>query len=295
MRMNYISKIQASMRRYKMIHTHHATSRILDGSYNSIYKGRSMNFDELREYVPGDEVKDIDWKASSRSQRILVRQYIAEKKHNIMLVMDTNRRMLADTAENEEKREVAIMSAGVLAYLVNSNGDYVSAIYPTEKSLQYFPFKTGLPYIENILNQYHKEVTIKNRSSLDAALDYVLKNIHRKMIMIIVSDLQGIYDISETTLKRLLLTQDILVMNISDAKITGKKVYSIEEGSYMPPFLSENKKLARIESRKQKELKDACEQKLKKYGIAMTTIDHVDEIDTRVIALLEHHRMDNHS
>ena len=48
-------------------------------------------------------------------------------------------------------------------------------------------------------------------------------------------------------------------------------------------------------SRKQKELKDACEQKLKKYGIAMTTIDHVDEIDTRVIALLEHHRMDNHS
>lgn len=76
------------MKGYKTIYTTKATSRIIDGSYNSIYKGRSMNFDELREYVVGDDIKDMDWKASARSQKLLVRQYIAEKKHNIMLVMD---------------------------------------------------------------------------------------------------------------------------------------------------------------------------------------------------------------
>ena len=78
MKLNYVSRISFGLQRYKTIATNRATSRVLDGSYNSIYKGRSMNFDELREYVPGDDIKDIDWKATSRSQKVLVRQYIAE-------------------------------------------------------------------------------------------------------------------------------------------------------------------------------------------------------------------------
>ena len=61
MRLEYISRIKDGLKRYKTISTKKTTSRVLDGSYNSIYKGRSMNFDELREYVPGDDVKDIDW------------------------------------------------------------------------------------------------------------------------------------------------------------------------------------------------------------------------------------------
>ena len=72
MKLNYVSRISFGLQRYKTIYTKKATSRVLDGSYNSIYKGRSMNFDELREYVPGDDIKDIDWKATSRSQKVLV-------------------------------------------------------------------------------------------------------------------------------------------------------------------------------------------------------------------------------
>ena len=56
MKMTYISRIQGNMKGYKTIYTTKATSRIIDGSYNSIYKGRSMNFDELRDYVVGDEI-----------------------------------------------------------------------------------------------------------------------------------------------------------------------------------------------------------------------------------------------
>ena len=66
MNLDYVSKIKFGLKRYKTIATDKTTSRVLDGSYNSIYKGRSMNFDELREYVPGDDIKDIDWKATSR-------------------------------------------------------------------------------------------------------------------------------------------------------------------------------------------------------------------------------------
>ena len=81
--------------RREVIKTDYKSGNVLEGTYESLFKGKSMEFDELREYVMGDEVNDIDWKASSRSRRLLVRQYIAEKKHNVLFVLDTNRRMLA--------------------------------------------------------------------------------------------------------------------------------------------------------------------------------------------------------
>jgi len=75
MRMNYVSKIEAKLKRYQTLKSRRSTAQVLDGAYKSIFKGRSMNFDELREYVQGDDIKDIDWKATARSQKILVRQY----------------------------------------------------------------------------------------------------------------------------------------------------------------------------------------------------------------------------
>lgn len=290
MRMKYIAQIQANLKRYRTIHTNKATSRILDGSYHSVYKGRSMNFDELREYVVGDDRKDIDWKASARSQKMLVKQYIAEKKHNIMLVMDTNRRMLADTSELAEKRETALMSAGTLAYLVNQNGDYVSAIYSTEQSMEHFPFKTGLMNIENILEHYHKNVTANNLSSIGKTLEYVVRHFRRKMILIVVTDIEGIREISETTLKRLLIMHDVLLIRISDANVAGKMVYSMVSENYLPQFFTRDKKLAKRQEEKIQAVYKECAEKLKRFGIGNITIDHTKEIDTKLVELLHKHK-----
>lgn len=290
MRMKYISQIQASLKRYRTIPTKKVTSRILDGSYRSVYKGKSMNFDELREYVVGDDRKDIDWKASARSQKMLVKQYIAEKKHNIMLVMDTNRRMLADTKELEPKWETALLSAGTLAYLVNQNGDYVSAIYSTEHSMEHFPFKMGLMNIENILEHYQKNVTMKNGSNIEKTLDYILHNFRRRMILIVVTDLEGIRGVSETTLKRITTLHDILIIHVNDAEATGKMVYNMEEERYLPEFFTSNKKLAKLQKERQEAVYKECEDKLKRFGIAVTTVGHKQEIDTKLTSLLHRHQ-----
>lgn len=291
MKLQYVSRISNGLQRYKTIATNKATSRVLDGSYNSIYKGRSMNFDELREYVPGDDIKDIDWKATSRSQKVLIRQYIAEKKHNIMLVMDTNKRMLADTDAGEEKRDVALISGGSLAYMVNRNGDYVSAIFPDAKSMRHFPFKMGLLNIENILTQYHDSVTMDNDSDLVGSLKYLIRNIRRRMIIIIVTDIHGMRRIPDSVLKQLVLVHDVLFININDTNIYGKKVYSINREQYLPPFFSESRKLRRLEEAKKKEIFDECDAKLKRNGIAMSTIGSVDRIDSSLIELLEKHKL----
>ncbi len=290
MRLEYISRIKDGLKRYKTISTKKTTSRVLDGSYNSIYKGRSMNFDELREYVPGDDVKDIDWKATSRSQKVLIRQYIAEKKHNIMLVMDTNRRMLADTSEGEEKKEVALIGGGSLAYMVTSNGDYVSAIYSDGEKMCRFPFRMGFLNLETILSGYNKAVSLKNNSNIDQSLEYIIRNIRRRMIVVIVTDMEGISIVSESLLRQLILVHDVLLINVSDADVFGKNVYGIEQSDYLPAYITRSKKLRKLQQEEKRRVLAECDNKLKRNGIAMTTIRSSNNVERGIIELLEKHK-----
>lgn len=278
------------MKRYQSVKARKHTARVLDGSYKSIHKGRSMNFDELREYVQGDDIKDIDWKASSRSQKLLVRQYIAERKHNILLVFDTNMNMLGDSDGFEEKRELAIMSAGTLAYFVNKSGDYVAATFMTKDGVKYFPFKAGLGNIELILENYHRSVTMDNKTDINDCIDYIVRNFKHKMIVVLVSDVRGFKNITEANLKRLLVAHDVLALNISDASVNGNSVYSLNEQKNMPAFFYKNKKLMKSMKETNLRLQAEVTDKLKKYGISCSTIDYLDELDREIVDLLAKHR-----
>lgn len=290
MKMKYISRIQAGLRAFSRLDTRRAASRILDGSYNSIYKGRSMNFDELREYVAGDNIKDMDWKASARSGKLLVRQYIAEKKHDIMLVFDTNKRMLGDSKDGIEKKDIATMSSGTLAYMVNHQGDYIGATFFAENGVKHFPFKMDLINVELILQEYNKAVTMDNNSDLNDALEYIVRNFKRRMIIILVTDTTGIHRLSEVVLKRLLVRHDVLLINISDTDITGKNLYDLETGGYLPDFMTGSKKLTRHLTNERIRMEVEGMEKLKRLGIASSTFDCNDNMDTQIAELLSKHR-----
>lgn len=287
--MDYITKIKANI----TIYASKKTSNILDGSYKSIYKGKSMNFEDLRQYVVGDNVKDIDWKASARSGSILIRQYMAEKKHNIMLVLDTGKKMLADTKDAEPKKDVSIMSAGTIAYLADKNGDYVGAIYNKNDSISYHPFKTGLYNIEKILSNYEKDINSNNGLYIENALKYINNHITRRMIIFIITDIEGMQSIEEGTLKRLSTLHDVMFVNISDAYITGGNAYDIENNIYIPELIRQDSKLYELEKQMKQEMYTKCVKKFQKYRISTTTIDNNNEITMKIIELLERHRYAN--
>lgn len=285
MSMKYISLIQSKMKKYKTLRTSKATSSLLDGSYRSIFKGRSLDFNELREYVPGDDVKDISWNASARSNKILVKQYVAEKKHNILLVMDTNRRMLAYTNESEEKREAALISAGTLAYLVNQNGDSIGGIFSTNHHIHQMQLKTGLGNIEHILEQYHKSTTEENYSDLNDTLDYIVRHYRRKMIIVLVTDLKGASEITDTNLKRLQVMNDVVLITVGDADSFGKQVYNIENNGYLPSFLTKNNKLKERQIARYKKYSEICQEKYTTFGVPRMHIEGTQEIDRAIVAL----------
>jgi len=288
--MNYITKIKANI----TIYASKKTSNILDGTYKSIYKGKSMNFEDLRTYVVGDNVKDIDWKASARSGgNLLIRQYIAEKKHNIMLVLDTGKKMLADTESGERKKDVAIMSAGIISYIANKNGDYVGATYNKNDGIQYYDFKSGLYNIERILSNYESEIEKNNQSNIDSILEHINTHIKKRMIILVVTDLDGIKNIDESTLKKISVMHDIMFVSVNDAYMTGDKAYDVENNKYIPKLLFKDAKLHELEVKARGELQIECKKKLEKYKIQSETIDSTKEIVTNIINLLERHKYAN--
>lgn len=282
---SYINKIKANI----TIYASKKTANILDGSYKSIYKGKSMNFEDLRTYIIGDNIKDIDWKASARSRNMLVRQYVAEKKHNIMLVLDSGKKMLADTEKKETKKDVALMAAGTIAYLANKNGDYIGAIYNKNNSITYQPFKSGAYNIEKILSDYDRKEE-KEESTLKQNLEYISKHINKRMVIFVITDLEGMNSVDENTLKKLSIAHDILFININDAYMTGENTYDIDDNTYIPDIILKDSKLYELEKKLKEDIYNETTKKFKRYRITATEIDSNKEVTMKIIELLERHK-----
>lgn len=287
--LNYITKIRANL----AIHTNIKATSILDGSYKSVFMGKSLNFEDLREYIPGDNIRDIDWKASSRSRMLLVKRYIAEKKHNILIVFDSGVKMNAETDKGDIKKDVAIYAAGTLSYLAYSNGDFVGSLYNINGKMRFFPLRTRLYDIEHFLAQYDKDVKGSKESDLNKTLEYLLKNFRRKMVVFVITDMKGTSNVSDAVLKKLICQHDILFININDADLTGDHAFKVEKDRYLPRFITMDKKLATMEHNMKKKITQDNERMLKRHAILSTDISGKDEIALKITDLLERHRYAN--
>ena len=283
---SYVNKVKANI----SIYASKKTANILDGTYTSIYKGKSLNFEDLREYNIGDNVKDIDWKASARKGDLLVRQYVAEKKHNILFVMDSGNKMKADTSEGESKKEIALMTAGSISYIAYKNSDYVASIYGVDNDIKYYPFKSNLNNIEQFLSEYDVNSDKCKKSDLERLLTYVSKNITRKMIIFIITDLSGMESIDLNLLKRLTVSHDVLLIDIDDAYVTSKDAYDMEKSLYMPFVLANDKKLYELEKETRNKLYEKCVKEFEKYKVTTVKIASLKDIVPKTIELLERHR-----
>ena len=286
MKLKYINDIKANL----SIASSKKTSNILDGTYKSVYRGKSMNFENLREYVINDEVKDIDWKASSRNGTLLVKQFIAEKKHNIMLILDTGKKMSGVTNSGDLKKELALYLAGTIGYIAINNGDYVEMIFNKSDSIIYNPFKYNLYHLENNLAKYDAWAIDDNALGINKTLKYLTKNINRKTIMFIITDLHGMNSIDIKILKELRVINDLLFININDAYMNGSDLFDLDTDSYIPEMILNDSKLNEIEKQIKNTLYEKNKEKLKKINIDVISIDSINEISAKIIELLERHK-----
>lgn len=240
-----LTKVKTKM----SIYAHQKVQGLLEGEYGSVFKGRSMDFDDLRQYVPGDDVKDIDWKATARSGQTLIKRYIAIRKHNILLVVDTGRNMAAVGASGETKRDVTIMVAGVMGYIAQKHGDLVAMVSGDDESTSYLPLKGTNQHLEYLLQHIDKKTTLHApASNLAKQLDYIARTIRRRMMVVIIADDITLDDEYDRLLRRLGAQHEIMWITVGDAGAgqklpKGGELYDVATSADIPAFLVQNKKV----------------------------------------------------
>ena len=279
-------KVKAKM----AIHAHERVRGMLEGEYGSVFKGRSMDFDDLREYVPGDDVKDIDWKATARSGSTRIRRYVAVRKHNIMLVVDTGRNMAATSASGDNKRDVSVMTAGVISYIALKHGDLVGLVAGDSTSTTYFPFKGSNPHVEQLLQHIQTTTRLESAPSrIVNQLEYITRNVRRRMMLIVITDDSELTPEHQLVLRRLRAQHELMWVTVGDASGLDQlhEFYDIDGVAVLPFFVRTQPTLHQAFANQQQSTMAAQTRELERLGIINQRITGDSDVINGLFSLLE--------
>ncbi|MBR6166394.1 DUF58 domain-containing protein [Candidatus Saccharibacteria bacterium] len=285
----YLVKVRKKMN----IITQRRVRNVLTGNYGSVFKGRSIDFDDLREYVYGDDIKDIDWKASARSRSIMIRRYVAVRKHNILLVADNGNTMATLAPSGESKQEIATFCAGVMSYIAIHHGDYIGIVYGNKAENKRFALKEDAAYAENFLGKYAKSMQLEGApSDLNSLLSYVSKTYRERCFLMLITDADGISRVEPDLLRRLHARNEIMVIVVEDSPLTNQLLVSsdtveIEGKLRLSQYLRKNKRLSKAEKAYRDAQRVGVRKSLRRMGIVCCFVDSVDHAIPRIVTMLE--------
>jgi uncharacterized protein (DUF58 family) len=186
-------KKSAKSRRSDMRQLEIRTRRMVDdtmaGAYHSVFKGRGMDFDEVREYSPGDEVRTIDWNVTARAGRTFVKKFVEERELTLFLVVDVSASGNFGSGALA-KRDLAAEVASVLAFSAIRNSDKVGLILYTDRIERYLPPKKGRRHVLRVVRDilYHEPAGIGTDTV--KTLDVVNQLLKRRAVVFLISDFQ---------------------------------------------------------------------------------------------------------
>jgi uncharacterized protein (DUF58 family) len=162
----------------------------LGGQYHSVFKGQGMNFEEVREYFPGDDVRAIDWNVTARMNHPFVKKFVEERELTLMLIVDLSGSGLFGSGE-QSKRELAAEIASVLAFSAFRNNDKVGLILYTEEVEKFIPPRKGRRHILRVVREILCHEPRHRGTALNAALQFLARVTAHRAIAVVISDFLG--------------------------------------------------------------------------------------------------------
>jgi uncharacterized protein (DUF58 family) len=180
--------IMSGMRQLE-IRTRRLVTDSLAGAYHSVFKGRGMDFDEVREYSPGDEVRTIDWNVTARAGRAFVKKFTEERELTIFLLVDISASGNFGSGAFS-KRDLAAELASVLAFSAIRNSDKVGLLLFSDRVERYLPPKKGRRHVLRVVRDilYHSPESAG--TDIVKALDVANRLLHRRAIVFLISDFE---------------------------------------------------------------------------------------------------------
>jgi len=193
--------------------TRRQANDLFAGGYESAFKGRGMEFAEVREYQVGDDIRAIDWNVSARFGHPYVKIFHEERELTVMLLLDVSGSHAFGT-RSKFKRELLAEVAGMLAFLAVRTNDKVGAILCSNGAEKYIPPKKGAAHVWRLIKEVITYQPRQPRTDLDASLSYLNRVVKRHAIVFLISDCQDAG--FERSLRLTAKKHELSVIRISD-------------------------------------------------------------------------------
>jgi uncharacterized protein (DUF58 family) len=200
------------------LRTNRLVSETLAGQYHSVFKGQGMNFDEVREYQPGDEVRTIDWNVTARMNHPFIKKFVEERELTLMLVVDVSGSGLFGSSE-QSKRELAAEIASVLAFSAIRNNDKVGLILFSDEVEKFIPPRKGRKHVLRVIREVLFFEPEHRGTDLNEALEFLLRVTPHRAIAVVISDFIGSPAVSGKG-RRKLRPQMMLLESLAQASFT---------------------------------------------------------------------------
>ncbi len=169
------------------IRTRSVVESILSGEYQSVFKGRGMEFSEVRTYTDGDDVRSIDWNVTARMGQPYVKKHVEERELTVMLVVDASKSGHFGSVARF-KDEVAVELCALLAFSAIKNNDRVGLIIFTSDVEKYIPPKKGKNHVLRVIRELLYFEPAKPGTDIGAAIEFLNRVITKKSVVFLVSD-----------------------------------------------------------------------------------------------------------
>ena len=180
------SELLSRVRRIE-IKTRALTNNIFAGEYHSAFKGRGMSFAEVREYQPGDDIRDIDWNVTARMNRPYIKIYEEERELTVMLLIDLSASQMFGTRQRSQ-RDLATEIAATLAFSAMQNNDKIGVIFFTDRIEKFIPPQKGRKHVLYIIRELLNFQPQNKRTNLGVALEYLVRIMSKRTITFLISD-----------------------------------------------------------------------------------------------------------
>lgn len=212
--MNGHKELLKKVRRIE-IKTRHAVNDVFAGRYHSVFKGRGMEFDEVREYVPGDDIRAIDWNVTARTGVPHIKKFVEEREMTVMLLVDISGSNDFGSA-SQLKRDLAAEVAAMLAFSATRNNDRIGLILFSDQVEKYIPPRKGTTaHILRMIREILYHIPQSRKTDARPALDFLNHTTTRKAVTFLISD----FIFSENAEKPLKITarrHDLIAVAIAD-------------------------------------------------------------------------------
>src|SRR5688572_20102986 len=197
------------------IYTSKLVNDRLAGQYQSVFKGRGMAFSEVRQYLPGDDVRLIDWNVSARMNEPYVKLFVEEREMTVMLLIDMSASGLFGSIA-QSKREVAAEVAALVAFSAIKNNDRVGLIIFTDQVERFVPPKKGKKHVLRVISEILTYEPRSPRTNLGVGLDFLGRIARRRAVAFMVSDFLASPAQYERSLRITARRHDLVPVTVTD-------------------------------------------------------------------------------